>query len=244
LQILAFFIGDNMEYNNGYIMLHRKIRDNFLWEEQREFSKFEAWIDLLMYARWKHEPKKHFLGNTTYIINRGEQIRSLKTLSSAWNWNISKVRRFLSALQNRHMVVIKTDTQTTQITICNYDTYQTVRHTDEMQMTHERNANEKQMNTIEEGKERKEGNKGNNIGDVEKPKRFSPPTLSETQEYFVEKGSNPSEAINFYEFYGSKGWKVGSSPMKDWKMAASRWIRKNSAQQTQVFNTPPSNIIT
>ena len=142
-------------------MLHRKIRDNFLWEEQREFSKFEAWIDLLMYARWKHEPKKHFIGNTTYIINRGEQIRSLKTLSSAWNWNISKVRRFLSALQNRHMVVIKTDTQTTQITICNYDTYQTVRHTDEMQMTHERNANEKQMNTIEERKEREEENKGN-----------------------------------------------------------------------------------
>jgi len=80
-----------------------------------------------------------------------------------------------------------------------------------------------------QAKERKEEqSKVSVVTMLEKPKRFSPPTLSDTQDYFVEKGSTPFEAINFYEFYGSKGWKVGSSPMKDWKMAASRWIRKNN----------------
>lgn len=36
---------------------------------------------------------------------------------------------------------------------------------------------------------------------------------------------NPEEFVDFYE---SKGWKVGNSPMKDWKAAARRWNRQNS----------------
>jgi hypothetical protein len=244
LQIWAFFIGDDMEYNKGYIAIHRVIRTHWLWDKNRVFSDFEAWLDLIMFARWEKEPTKQRIGNKLYTVGRGEQIRSIKTLSKTWNWSASKTRRFLVLLESDGMIALKSDSQTTHVTICNYDTYQKERIADESQVNRIRIASEFQVNTIEERKERKEGNKGNNIGDVEKPKRFSPPTLSETQEYFVEKGSTPFEAINFYEFYGSKGWKVGSSPMKDWKMAASRWIRKNSAQQTQVFNTPPSTIYT
>lgn len=32
-------------------------------------------------------------------------------------------------------------------------------------------------------------------------------------------------ADDFYDYYSSVGWKVGSRPMKDWKAACNRWLR-------------------
>lgn len=37
----------------GYILVHRKIRDNdFLWPKGRPFTVLEAWLDLLMMASY------------------------------------------------------------------------------------------------------------------------------------------------------------------------------------------------
>ena len=55
------------------------------------------------------------------------------------------------------MIVLKSETQTTRLTVCNYDTYQDMRNTNETQMKHKRNANETHLTPIEEGKEEKEG---------------------------------------------------------------------------------------
>ena len=52
-------------------------------------------------------------------------------------------------------------------------------------------------------------------------------SYEEAQEYFVSKGSNKKDAEKFYNFYGSKGWKVGKSPMKNWKMSANNWIARD-----------------
>jgi hypothetical protein len=150
---------------SGYISVYRKIKEHWIWDEKRKFSEFEAWIDLLMFARWDEEPDSVKVGQTIYTVNRGEQIRSMKTLSSTWNWNISKVRRFLSLLQKENMIRIKTDTQTTQITICNYDTYQNSRISNEHQMNNKRISNEFQMNTEEEyNKDNKENKKSIIVG--------------------------------------------------------------------------------
>jgi len=67
------------------------------------------------------------------------------------------------------------------------------------------------------------------FGETSKPaQKPTPKSLEEAQEYFVSKGSNKKEAEKFYNFYGSKGWKVGKSPMKNWKMSASNWISRNT----------------
>ena len=34
------------------------------------------------------------------------------------------------------------------------------------------------------------------------------------------------DAESFVDFYASNGWKVGNAPMKDWKAAARRWVRR------------------
>jgi len=54
-----------------------------------------------------------------------------------------------------------------------------------------------------------------------------PKSLEVVTEYFLFKKSDKKEAEKFYNFYGSKGWKVGKSPMKNWKMAANNWIARN-----------------
>ena len=59
------------------------------------------------------------------------------------------------------------------------------------------------------------------------PKRFVPPTLAEVQSYVAERQS-PVDPQGFIDFYASKGWMVGKTPMKDWKAAcrnAETWER-------------------
>lgn len=53
-------------------------------------------------------------------------------------------------------------------------------------------------------------------------KRFRRPTLEEVAAYCKERGNkvNPQRFIDFYE---SKGWKVGKTPMKDWKACVRTW---------------------
>ena len=63
-------------------------------------------------------------------------------------------------------------------------------------------------------------------GDI-RAKRFTPPTLAEVQSYVAERHS-PVDPQEFIDFYESKGWMVGKTPMKDWKAAcrnAEKWER-------------------
>lgn len=56
-------------------------------------------------------------------------------------------------------------------------------------------------------------------------KRFKAPTVEQAREYFSEKGYMETEAERFVDHFTAKGWKVGKSPMKDWKAAARNWMR-------------------
>jgi hypothetical protein len=57
-------------------------------------------------------------------------------------------------------------------------------------------------------------------------KRFRPPTAEEVRLYCAERG-NKVDPQRFVDFYTSKGWKVGSSPMKDWQSAVRNWERND-----------------
>ena len=54
-----------------------------------------------------------------------------------------------------------------------------------------------------------------------------PQSIAEAIDYFKSKGSTKNEGEKFYYFYESKGWKVGKTQMKNWKMSASGWISRN-----------------
>ena len=57
-----------------------------------------------------------------------------------------------------------------------------------------------------------------------KAKRFVKPTLEEIKAY-CQSRQNGVDAERFYDYYESNGWRVGKSPMKDWKAAVRTWER-------------------
>lgn len=58
-------------------------------------------------------------------------------------------------------------------------------------------------------------------------KRFSPPTVDEVRAYCHER-NNGIDPEQFIDFYAAKGWKVGNTPMKDWRAAVRTWEKRDS----------------
>ena len=133
---------------SSWIKLFRDINKHWIWQNS-DYLKW--WLDILLEVN--HAPAKVVINNKIYDCNRGEKLYSLDTWAVRWGTNKSKVRRFLQLLQNDNMIELKSETQTTRLTVCKYDTYQDTRHADETQMKHIRHADETHLTPIEEGKE-------------------------------------------------------------------------------------------
>lgn len=53
---------------------------------------------------------------------------------------------------------------------------------------------------------------------------FKPPTLEDVEAYVAERGRG-MDAQAFWDFYESKGWRVGNQKMRDWRAAVRNWER-------------------
>ena len=86
------------------------------------FTKYEAWIDLLIIVN--HKDKKVFTGSDTTICKRGQTITSQMKLMTRWGWSKSKLIKFLKVLKKESMIDFKSTTKKTTITVINYIDYQ------------------------------------------------------------------------------------------------------------------------
>ena len=59
--------------------------------------------------------------------------------------------------------------------------------------------------------------------------RFSPPSAEDVSAYAAERGLD-IDAAAFVDFYAAKGWKVGTSPMRDWRAAVRNWCRRDGGR--------------
>lgn len=130
----------------GFIKLHRSIMDNWLNKDDRKFSRLEAWIDMLINVNYVD--KKTVIKGTVYHVKRGQSIYSLSTWAKRWKWDKSATRRFLQLLEKDGMITMVNETQTTQITICNYERYQDERNASETQVKRKRTENETEMKQL------------------------------------------------------------------------------------------------
>lgn len=121
------------------------------------------------------------------------------------------------------------------------------------QMESKLEANEKQTESKEEAsaeqtaskKENKKEKEGEREIEIEKEKEkerefpdgkrpdapqkrtiFVPPSVEQVRAYCQE-ASLAMEPEAFVDFYASKGWKVGTQTMKDWKAACRNWARRD-----------------
>ena len=138
--------------SQGWISLHRKIMQNPIFTERRTFSKFEAWIWLLLRAN--HSKGKVLIGNHMIEVERGSLITSQHKLCKIFNWGTTKLRAFLNLLQSETMIEWKALPKATCVTISNYDTYQNLQNDNKIETKQKQNTNKIQTKTNNNVKEK------------------------------------------------------------------------------------------
>ena len=135
----------------GWIKIHRKISNSWLWDE-KPFDKARAWIDLILLAKYQDE--KLVLDEKEILINRGSFMTSTLKLSTRWGWSRNKVIRFLERLENEDMITINSYRCGTVISIVKYEDYQCENTHDDKKSTKESKAknNSKKIETEENEK--------------------------------------------------------------------------------------------
>jgi hypothetical protein len=232
---------------SGWIKLHRQIRRNPLFKEKRKFSKFEAWIDMLLEAN--HCNKTILLGNELIEVKRGCFITSELKLANRWGWSRTKVRSFLKILSNESdpMIVKKSDSKKTSITIVNYDIYQDAETTNQTSKEHQKNikktSKKHQKNTTKNDKNDKnvKNDKNNIAASPPPPKKnyaeFVKLTEEEYNRLIKQYGRDATdtmiEILDNYKGSTGKKYKDDNRAIRSWVVKryeddkAKGYLRKN-----------------
>ena len=203
------------------------------------YSKREAFLDLVQMAAY--EDSEIFINGYRYEQSRGDVIVSKSFLSKRWGWSVDKVRRYTTYLERNGWCKCRRDDQCNQpitlISIVSYDLYQggttTPDTTDEATPS---TTSGSTTSTQYKEKEKEETNNKTNSS-----RRFVKPTVEQIATYCKEKGYDV-DAERFFNYYESKGWVVGKSPMKDWKSAIRTWVgNQKSSQPSSSHQVAPTH---
>lgn len=106
----------------GFFAVDRGVWDHHIFADE-PFSEREAFLWLVGEAAFK--PRRARVGNVVLELERGDVAHSLRFMAAKWKWSEPRVRRYLARLKKDEMICLKSDAGATQLTICNYDRYQT-----------------------------------------------------------------------------------------------------------------------
>ena len=151
---------------NGWISLHRKIQQHWLWENDKPFDKRSAWIDILLLAN--HQPNKVYFNNEILKVGVGEHITSEVKLAKRWGWSRTKVRNFLKLLKQDDMIEVhKKDKKRTRLKVLNYRDYQNSKNnketTEKQQKNNKETRGKQEENINNNDNNENNDNKNNNI---------------------------------------------------------------------------------
>ncbi|EUF17190.1 DnaD domain protein [Staphylococcus aureus] len=247
----------------GWISIDRSIQNHWLFKEKRTFSKFEAWIYLLMEAN--HSKAKVPIGNQIVTVERGQRLTSILTLSDLFNWSRFKVKTFLDLLESDGMLEVKTTSKYTLITIVNYDFYQSEQgrnqHQNDIKPTskqHQSNinstTNQQQINTNKNVKN------GDNVKNDENEKKkavafdffqdngfgFITPYNLDDLNYYLDSFENDSDEIVTASLKIAKDrnkvtWGYAKSILNTWLNANLKSIEQVRAFEKQQLESKKQN---
>lgn len=159
---------------SGWIKLHRRTTEHWIWSDP---IKFQWWIRMLMEVN--HASKEILIGNTLYMIERGQSGKSLRTWAVLFGVGTKAVINFFELLEKSEMIIKKTigkgKHSTTLITITNYKDYQgneetlkaTLKNTQgTTQGQHEGHTNKKEKEIINNENNEKEEDTPNGVVDL------------------------------------------------------------------------------
>lgn len=106
----------------GYIKIWRKIKNHSYWKEPRKFSKFEAWMDLVMTAAGLDFEVPY--RDQVIKLKRGQMIIAERKLAERWQWSRGRVHSFLTnCVHNEEIRYHRKDHRFSIISIVKYSTY-------------------------------------------------------------------------------------------------------------------------
>lgn len=225
-------------YGRGWIRLYRSIKDHWVWSDP---VKLKWW--LLVLFEVNHSEKKVAIGYSVIECKRGQSLKSLRTWASDFECGTKAATRFFDMLEKDGMITRETigkgKHSTTLLTVCNYDTYQSKKETEETldatQGPHKGDTKETQgKHKWHTNNNDNNDNNGNNEN-----KTMKLPTVYEVEKYFNENGYTIESARKFFKYYetsrGEKGrvWKDSSGKtVKNWKQKAqSVWFKPENKKE-------------
>lgn len=130
---------------NGRILIDRSITDHWIWTDA---NRLKWWLDLLMLANW--EDQTRLIGRKKIKIQRGQIIASISYLQQRWSVCNHTVIDFLKMLEQDDMIHKDTHNNISVITICNYDTYQSMTQEETHNVAHRdaHNAEEEEVHNV------------------------------------------------------------------------------------------------
>ena len=178
-----------------------------------KFSRYHAWLDLLLLAN--HKENVVVVRGISVTVKSGQVLACEDFLSTRWKWSRGKVRRFLRNLEHQsvHQVVQQKNNVSTVITICNWGHYQ---------------GNGTANGTANSTTDGQQTDIPKNVKNVKECKRsrFTPPSITDVKDYVVLK-DYAVDAKAFVAYYESNGWMLGKSKMKKWESAVLTWHLRN-----------------
>ncbi|EVP22146.1 primosome subunit DnaD [Staphylococcus aureus M1569] len=247
----------------GWISIDRSIQNHWLFKEKRTFSKFEAWIYLLMEAN--HSKAKVPIGNQIVTVERGQRLTSILTLSDLFNWSRFKVKTFLDLLESDGMLEVKTTSKYTLITIVNYDFYQSEQGRNQHQNDIKPTSKQHQSNINPTSKQHQTNtnnndNKDNNVKNGENEKKkvtafdffqdngfgFITPYNLDDLNYYLDSFENDSDQIVTASLKIAKDrnkvtWGYAKSILNTWLNANLKSIEQVRAFEKQQLESKKQN---
>ena len=217
--------------NKGWIKLHSKMLS---WGWMNIPEMVALWVHILLSANYK-EMEWH--GEK---FEAGSFPTSIDKLAKETGLSPRTVRTCINRLKSTNEITIKATNKGTKIIVNKWEEYQG-RYDDtdmpndmqsDIQVTSNRQTNDKQVTTIKEDKNiRRQEDKNISVNAEGKPaeKPFQKPSLDEVRNYCIANGYSEIDAERFISYYEKNDWTVkdknGSRrKMKNWKLCLNSWV--------------------
>lgn len=165
----------------NWIKINREITNHWLWEDA---ERLKWWFDLLFMASWDDHKVMH--DSHLFVLHKGELIASVSFLVERWQRCNHTIIRFLTLLEQEGMIYRQVvHRQTSIITICNYEKYQS-QDSDEVQTITHTMAHTLPHTIVHTNKEGKEYNISSTT-----TKRARARTREENPDYIAELKTSP-----------------------------------------------------
>lgn len=164
-----------------------------------------------------------------YSMGEGEQIKLQGRETGLFDVYSQEIDDDIAAYERKCETNKANRAQSSPVVTSRYQSSPVV--TDGVQSSHNNNNN----NNNNINNNNKDNNNDNQKGRETRARaRFTPPTVEEVADYAAQMRYTGFSAERFVDYYASKGWLVGKSPMKDWRAAVRGWYSRDQGENAPV----------